>query len=75
MYRILKQDGVGFVDGDYGKNTSHAPNQEIADRSRGLNDTLARRRVTADEAKGTVKQAGLSDHAIRERRRLVAGHR
>ena len=61
--RVLREHGLAFVGGGYGKNTPQALIDEIADRSRELNDRLGRRRVTVDGVKGLVNKAGLSDHA------------
>jgi len=63
IYRVLREDGRAFVGGGYGKNTPQALIDEIADRSRELNDRLGRRRVTVDGVKEMVNKAGLSDHA------------
>jgi ubiquinone/menaquinone biosynthesis C-methylase UbiE len=63
IYRVLKEDGIAFIGGGYGKNTPQALIDEIAHMSRDLNDRLGRRRVTVGEVKGMVKKAGLSDHA------------
>lgn len=66
IYRVLKEGGLAFVGGGYGKDTPQALIDEIADESRDLNDRLGRRRVTVDEVKGMVNKAGLSDHARME---------
>ena len=63
IYRVLKEDGLAFIGGGYGKNTPQALIDEIADRSRELNDRLGRRRVTVDGVTEMVDKAGLSDHA------------
>ena len=63
IYRVLREDGIAFVGGGYGKNTPQALIEEIAERSRELNDRLGRRRVTVDGAREMVNKAGLSDHA------------
>lgn len=63
IYRVLKEDGLAFVGGGYGKNTPQALIDEIAERSRELNDRLGRRRVTVDGVKEMVNKANLSDHA------------
>jgi len=63
IYRVLREDGRAFIGGGYGKNTPQALIDEIADRSRELNDRLGRRRVTVDGVKGMANKAGLSDHA------------
>jgi SAM-dependent methyltransferase len=62
IYRALKEDGMAFIGGGYGKATPQALIDEIACRSRDLNDRLGRKRVTVGEVKGMVKKAGLSDH-------------
>jgi ubiquinone/menaquinone biosynthesis C-methylase UbiE len=62
-YRVLKEDGLAFIGGGYGKHTPQALIDEIADRSRDLNDRLGRKRVTVDEVKNMANRAGLSDHA------------
>ena len=67
IYRVLKEDGIAFIGGGYGKVTPQALIDEIAHKSRDLNDRLGRRRVTVGEVKGMVKKAGLSDHARIER--------
>jgi len=75
IYRVLREDGLAFIGGDYGKNTPQALIDEIADKSRELNDRLGRRRVTVDGVKEMVNKAGLSDHArIENEGGVVAGH-
>jgi ubiquinone/menaquinone biosynthesis C-methylase UbiE len=63
IYRVLKEGGIAFIGGGYGKNTPQALIDEIAHASRDLNDQLGRRRMTVGEVEGMVKKAGLSDHA------------
>jgi ubiquinone/menaquinone biosynthesis C-methylase UbiE len=60
--RVLKEDGLGFIGGGYGKNTPQALIDEIADESRKLNDRLGRRRVTESEVTTMVNKAGLTSH-------------
>jgi ubiquinone/menaquinone biosynthesis C-methylase UbiE len=67
IYRVLKEDGTAFIGGGFGKATPQGLIDEIAYKSRELNDRLGRRRVTVSEVKGMVKKAGLSDHARIER--------
>lgn len=67
IYRVLREDGVAFIGGGYGKNTPQALIDEIADNSRDLNDRLGRKRVTLDEVKNMVNRSGLSGHAKIER--------
>ena len=38
IYRVLKEDGLAFIGGGYGRNTPQALIDEIADESRDLND-------------------------------------
>lgn len=63
IHRILREDGFAFIGGGYGKNTPQTLIDEIADRSRELNDRLGRRRVTVDGVRDMVDKAGLSDHS------------
>jgi ubiquinone/menaquinone biosynthesis C-methylase UbiE len=65
--RVLKEDGLAFIGGGYGKNTPQALIDEIADESRDLNDKLGRKRVTVDEVKTLVINAGLAGHATIEK--------
>jgi len=60
IYRILKEDGLAFIGGGYGKNTPQVLIDEIADESRDLNDRLGRKRVTEGEVTGMVNKAGLA---------------
>lgn len=63
IYRVLKEGGVAFVGGGYGKDTPQALIDEIAEESRDLNDRLGRKRVTEEEVKTMVNKAGLTSHA------------
>jgi hypothetical protein len=63
IYRILKEDGLAFIGGGYGKNTPQVLIDEIADESRDLNDRLGRKRVTEGEVTGMVNKAGLASQA------------
>ena len=62
IYRVLKEDGLAFVGGGYGRNTPQELIDEIADESRDLNDRLGRRRVTEGEVTTMVNKAGLTSH-------------
>ena len=62
IYRVLKEDGLAFIGGGYGKNTPQALIEEIANESRDLNDRLGRRRVTEGEVTAMVNKAGLAGH-------------
>ena len=63
IYRVLREDGIAFVGGGYGKNTPQALIEEIAERSRELNDRLGRRRVSVSEVEDMLKKVDLSDQA------------
>jgi ubiquinone/menaquinone biosynthesis C-methylase UbiE len=63
IYRVLKEGGLAFIGGGYGKDTPQALIDEIADESRDLNDRLGRKRVTEEEVKNMLNQAGLTSHA------------
>lgn len=63
IYRVLKEDGVAFVGGGYGKDTPDALIDEIGEESRALNDRLGRKKVSVGELKEMVNRSGLSDHA------------
>jgi len=56
IYRVLKEDGLAFVGGGYGKDTPQALIDEIAEESRDLNDRLGRKRVTEEEVKKTGRE-------------------
>ena len=60
IYRILKEDGLAFIGGGYGKNTPQELIDEIADESRDLNDRLGRRRVAEHEVANMANKAGLA---------------
>jgi SAM-dependent methyltransferase len=62
IYRILKEDGLAFIGGGYGKNTPQALIDEIVDESRDLNVRLGRRRVTEGAVITMVNKAGLTSH-------------
>ena len=62
IYRVLKEDGLAFIGGGYGKNTPQTLIEEIANESRDLNDRLGRRRVTEGEVTAMVNKAGLAGH-------------
>jgi SAM-dependent methyltransferase len=63
IHRVLKEGGLAFVGGGYGKDTPQALIDEIADESRDLSDRLGRKRVTEEEVKTMVNKAGLASHA------------
>jgi len=57
IFRVLKEDGMAFVGGGYGKDTPDALIREIADESRELNDRLGRKRVTVDDLKEILRRS------------------
>jgi SAM-dependent methyltransferase len=63
IYRVLKEGGLAFIGGGYGKETPKALIDEIAGQSRELNDRLGRKRVSWEEVKNMVDKAGLTSHA------------
>ncbi|MBN2124241.1 MAG: class I SAM-dependent methyltransferase [Deltaproteobacteria bacterium] len=63
IFRVLRKEGLAFVGGGYGKGTPQALIDEIAERSRDLNDRLGRKRVTVEEVMSMVDRSGLSGHA------------
>jgi hypothetical protein len=63
----LKEGGLAFIGGGYGKNTPQELIDEIAEESRDLNDRLGRRRVTEGEVTTMVNKAGLTSHTRSEK--------
>jgi SAM-dependent methyltransferase len=63
IYRVLKEGGLAFIGGGYGKGTPQPLIDEIADESRDLNDRLGRKRVTEEEVMIMVNKAGLTNQA------------
>ena len=63
IYRVLKERGLGFIGGGYGKDTPQALIDEIADVSRDLNNRLGRIRVTVDHVQNMVNRSGLTPQA------------
>lgn len=58
--RVLREGGIGFIGGGYGKDTPQPVIDEIADVSRDLNDRLGRIRVTVDDVQNMVSRSGLT---------------
>jgi SAM-dependent methyltransferase len=63
IYRVLKENGLGFIGGGYGKDTPQALIDEIADESRDLNDRLGRVKVSVSEVKNMMNRSGLTPYA------------
>ena len=57
--RVLRPGGFGWVGGGYGPATPEAVIAPIAERSKALNDAIGKRRVTEEEARALVSEAGL----------------
>jgi hypothetical protein len=57
----MKDGGMAFVGGGYGKGASQELIAEIADESRELNEKLGRRRVGIEELKEMVRKSDLTD--------------
>jgi len=62
IFRVLKEGGMAFVGGGYGKDTPPGLINEIADESRELNDRLGRTRVRIEELGKIITRSGLDDH-------------
>ena len=61
IFRVLKEDGMAFVGGGYGKDTPQELIDEIADESRVLNNRLGRKWSSIEDLEGMVKESELSD--------------
>ena len=62
IFEALKDGGMAFVGGGYGKGIPQEIIDEIADESRELNERLGRRRVSIEELAGLIKKSGLIDN-------------
>ena len=62
IFRVLKDGGLAFIGGGFGKETPRPLINEIADESRELNDRLGRLRVGVEELAALVKKSGLTDN-------------
>ncbi|MBI4332853.1 MAG: class I SAM-dependent methyltransferase [Chloroflexi bacterium] len=60
VFRVLKEGGLGFVGGGFGRGTPGELIDEIAEESRRLNDRLGRKRISPEELAGVVKESKLS---------------
>lgn len=60
--RVLKEGGLAFVGGGYGKGTPRKVIDEIHGESRELNERLGRRWVEVEELEELVKDSGLTDN-------------
>ena len=66
VFRVLKEGGIAFVGGGFGKGTPRELIDEIADESRVLNDKLGRRRVSITELEDMVRASGLANKCMIE---------
>lgn len=62
VFRVLKDEGMAYVGGGYGKGIPDELIDEIADESRELNDRLGRRRVSIEELEELIRKSGLTDN-------------
>ncbi len=62
IFRVLKDGGVVFVGGGYGKEVPQEIIDEIADESRDLNQRLGRRWVGIEELEQLIRESGLADN-------------
>ena len=61
VFRVLKDGGIAFIGGGFGKGTPQELIDEIADESRELNDRLGRRRVSIKELEEMIRKSKLTD--------------
>ena len=61
IFRVLKEGGMAFVGGGYGKDAPKDLIDEIAGESRELNDRLGRKRVSIKELEKIIKKSKLAD--------------
>ena len=59
IYRLIRNDGMAFVGGGFGKGVPDETINEIKVESQIQNDNLGRRRVTIDQLRGIIEQVGL----------------
>jgi ubiquinone/menaquinone biosynthesis C-methylase UbiE len=57
--RVLKEGGMAFIGGGFGKDTPKELIDEIGDESRVLNDRLGRKRISIEELEQIIKRAEL----------------
>ncbi len=62
IFQALKDGGMAFFGGGYGKGIPQERIDEIAEESRILNDRLGRKRYSLEELKKHIKKAGLEDN-------------
>jgi len=62
IFRVLKDGGIAFVGGGYGKGVPQKIIEEIAAETRELNKRLGRRRISIEELEEQVRASGLTDN-------------
>lgn len=62
IFRVLKDGGMAFVGGGYGKGVPQKIVDEITDESRELNERLGRRWVSIEELEELVRKSGLTNN-------------
>ncbi len=62
VFRVLKAGGFAFIGGGYGRGVPQQLIDEIAPRSKVLNDRLGRRWVSLQEMEAIVRRAQLDDN-------------
>ncbi len=61
IFRVLRQGGMAFIGGGYGKDTPARLIDQIGDESRELNDKLGRKRISVGRLRDMVKNSDLND--------------
>lgn len=61
-FRMLRETGMAFIGGGYGKNTPQYVIESIHDESHLLNQSLGKRWITRDKIETLVKDAGLTNY-------------
>jgi len=62
VFRVLKDKGMAYVGGGYGKGVPEELIDEIADESRELNNRLGRKRVSVKELEELIRKSELMDN-------------
>lgn len=66
IFRVLKQGGIAFIGGGYGKNAPKELIDEISDESRELNYRLGRRRISVKELEEIIRKSKLTNRCCIE---------
>ena len=61
IFRVLKEGGMAFVGGGYGKDVPKEFIDEIADESRELNNRLGKKQISIKELEEIIKKSKLTD--------------